>query len=202
MWWIFKRKREIERLKNEIRGSFDNVKKDFEKVGQWITHIDGKYKEHDEEISEIKEAIFNLQEGLDELKESIYLIKPELFKHKQTTVHKQTAVQTVQTAVQTAVQTGDLSGLTLMERAIVWALVNSEMSLSYEDLAVILGKNKSTIRGQVNNIKQKYNGLIAEKRELNGKKRLYIPGEVKEKILKSVKVRVKSSKKGKKSKKK
>ena len=59
-----------------------------------------------------------------------------------------------------------------MERAIVWALLNADMRLSYEDLAALLGKDKSTIRGQINTIKQKNSNIIMEAREANGKKRL------------------------------
>jgi chromosome segregation and condensation protein ScpB len=68
--------------------------------------------------------------------------------------------------------------------------MNSEMKLSYEDLALLLGKEKSTIRGQVNAIKQKKEGLIEEISEKNGKKRVYVPEEIKEKLAKYAKVRV------------
>jgi len=87
-----------------------------------------------------------------------------------------------------------------MERAIIWALINSgeEMKLSYDDLAALLGKNKSTIRGQINGLKQKSEGLVEEIRESNGKKRLFIPEKMRQFIVKSVKVRVNNSKKPKK----
>jgi chromosome segregation and condensation protein ScpB len=104
---------------------------------------------------------------------------------------KQTVVTPVQNVVQTAVQTNVLENLSLMERAIVWALANSDQKLSYEDLAVVLGKDKSTIRGQINAIRQKSEGLIEESREANGKKRLYIPEEMRQIMLKNGKVRVK-----------
>jgi predicted transcriptional regulator len=87
-----------------------------------------------------------------------------------------------------------------MERAIVWALLNSEMKLSYEDLAALLGKDKSTIRGQINTIKQKNNDLIKEYRETTGKKRIYIPEEIKNNLLKNVKIKIINEKKGKKGK--
>ena len=85
--------------------------------------------------------------------------------------------------------------------ALLWALLNANdgMKLSYDDLAALLGKNKSTIRGQINAIKQKNEGLIEEIRESNGKKRLYIPEKAKNFLLKSVKVRVKSNKKSQKA---
>jgi len=65
------------------------------------------------------------------------------------------------------------------------------MRLSYEDLAALLGKDKSTIRGQINTIKQKNANIILESIEPNGKKRLYVPEEVRNKIIKSVKVKIK-----------
>ena len=65
------------------------------------------------------------------------------------------------------------------------------MKLSYDDLAAMLGKERSTIRGQINTIKQKSESLIEEIIEKNGKKRVFIPEEIKEKMLKKTKVRVK-----------
>ena len=57
-----------------------------------------------------------------------------------------------------------------------------------------MGKEKSTIRGQINTIKSKSEGLIEESIEKNGKKRVFIPEEIKEKMLKKQKVRVSESK--------
>ncbi|MCK5044063.1 hypothetical protein KAR52_03620 [Candidatus Pacearchaeota archaeon] len=72
------------------------------------------------------------------------------------------------------------------------------MKLSYDDLSAILGKERSTIRGQINVIKQKSESLIEELIEQNGKKRIYIPEEIKEKMLKKSKVRVNGPKRSKK----
>ncbi|MEK6827557.1 MAG: HTH domain-containing protein, partial [Nanoarchaeota archaeon] len=103
-------------------------------------------------------------------------------------------VYAVQTGVQTGVQTPNLSQFSVTERAILWVLLNSEMKLSYDDLAAMLGKERSTIRGQINTIKQK-SEIIEEEIEKNGKKRVFIPEEIKEKMLKKTKVRVNSKKK-------
>ena len=194
MFWFFNRKKEVEKFKQEVQDSFNHVRQDFNKVGQWIKHIDGKSANQDKEISDIKEHIFQIQSDLDEIKSFVSVFGQGAGKQVQTGVDKQTGVGVVQTPVQTAVQTAFLDGLTVMERAIVWALLNSEMRLSYEDLAALLGKDKSTIRGQINTIKQKSEGLIEEFSESNGKKRLYIPEKMREIILKSVKVRVKEGK--------
>ena len=60
--------------------------------------------------------------------------------------------------------------------------------------AAMLGKSRSTIRGQVNNMQSKGGKLIHEIIEENGKKRMYIPENIKEKMLKKSKVKVKNKK--------
>lgn len=204
MFVFFKRKKEVESLKEEVRESFSHVKTDFNKVAEWIKHLDGKDKSRDKEIEEIKDQISSLKSGLEEIKELISVFKPHLsrglFKQSKQLFNKQVEAVGVQTVVQTAVQTDFLDKLTVMERAIIWALLNSDMKLSYEDLAALLGKDKSTIRGQINTLKQKAGEIIQESREINGKKRLFIPENVQSKILKSVKVKVKEEKEASKSK--
>ncbi len=183
---------------NEVQNSFKNVKQDFNKVGEWIKHIDGKHVSQSNEIDIIKNQLLDIQNDIFEIKDTISFFNPQISKHVQTPNTKQTAVASVQTVVQTVVQTDVLSNLTVMERGIVWALLNSDMKLSYEDLSSLLGKNKSTIRGQINIIKQKNSNLIMEYREIGGKKRLYIPDEIKKSIVKNIKIRVSHQKSGKK----
>ncbi len=205
MFGFFKKKKRLEKLEKEIQDSFEHVKKDFGKVSQWITHLDGKHTSHEDELDCLKDAISELKNDMQEVKDFVSFFGPhlskQLFKQTPTAVQKQTGGEAVQTPVQTAVQTGFLEGLTVMERAIVWALINADMKLSYEDLAALLGKGKSTIRGQINGIKQKSESLIKEVTEPNGKKRLYVPEETRNFILKSVKVRVDNKNKSKKKKK-
>lgn len=199
MLGLFGHKKRVEKLRIEVQDSFDHVKKDFNKVGEWIRHLDDKHTTHTKEISEIKDQLLTIQEDLMELKDFVSFFGPQiskgLSKQMQTKEVKQPLPVAVQTTVQTPVQTDILDNLTVMERAIVWALLNSDMRLSYEDLAALLGKDKSTIRGQINTIKQKREGLIEEARELNGKKRLYIPEKIRGLVIKSVKVKVREAKK-------
>ena len=63
------------------------------------------------------------------------------------------------------------------------------MKLSYADLAAMLGKRRATIRGQINSIKQKSEGLIEEIVSENNKKRLFISEKVKTALLKTQKVK-------------
>ena len=199
MFWFLTGKSKVKKLEGEIKSSFDSVKQDFDKVGKWIDHFDGKKESHEKEIEGLKDAVSTLQKDFDELKGLFSFFGQGSSKQPPTVSNKQAQGVYVQSPVQTGVQTSILSNLTTMERVIVWALLNSDMRLSHDDLSALLGKSKSTIRGQINSIKQKSEGLIRESKESNGKKRLYIPDQMREIVVKSVKVRVDKSKKYKKT---
>ncbi|MFH0712226.1 MAG: hypothetical protein V1889_03890 [archaeon] len=194
MFGLFGHRKRINELKLEIRDSFDYVKKDFNKVGEWIRHLDDKHGSYENEIAEIKNQILAIQDDLMGLKDFVSFFSSQwprgLFKQSRTDEVKQTMGGGAQSLVQTPVQTNILNNLTIMERAIVWTLLNSEMKLSYEDLATLLGKDKSTIRGQINTIRQKNNDVILETREINGKKRVYIPDNIKFSLIKGLKIKI------------
>ncbi|MFH1307224.1 MAG: hypothetical protein ABIH72_00030 [archaeon] len=193
--WLFGGKKEVEEIKNDVKKSFHTIKNDMDTVSNWIKHLNSSDEKLDFKISDINERLSSIEDEFQGMKNALAFLEggfsKRLFKQRQTAVRKQTAVEGVQIPIQTAVQTGDsvdLSVLSVMERALVFILLNTDMKLSYDDLAAMLGKSRATIRGQINTIKQKSEGLIEEIMESNGKKRLYVPEEVKEKLLKKVKV--------------
>ncbi len=204
MFW-FSEKKKVKKLEENTKRGFQEVKDDFEKVGKWIKHLDNKDKQLFDVLNELRVEISSIQDEVESIREAVSLINftkdgKQVFK-KQTAVDKQTAVYPIQEPVQTAVQTANFSQilqqLSANERLIVFTLLNAEeeMKLSYEDLARLLGKERSTIRGQINSIKQKSEGLVYELTEPNGKKRVYVPEEIREKLLKYAKVRVGGDKK-------
>ncbi|MBX4212543.1 hypothetical protein KW787_03770 [Candidatus Pacearchaeota archaeon] len=199
--WLFGKK--DKKLEHEVKESFSGVKKDMDVVGKWVKHLDSRDKQLFDLVNELKNDLSSVKDEIEGMKEAIEMTNQvardkQLFK-KLPILDKQTAVGGVDNAVQTAVQTGSfyeiLKNLTAHERLVLFTLMNSDMKLSYEDLAMLLGKERSTIRGQVNAIRQKRPGLIEEISEKNGKKRVFVPLEIKEKLSKYAKVRVK--KKGK-----
>ena len=194
MFWWFGGKKEVERVEEDTKKGFEAVKKDVSAVSGWIKHLDSEKKLQQKEIQEIHEVLSSIKEEMDGLKNVVSFIgemKPaRVFKTPKQLFNKQTGVYAVQTGVQTAVQTPKLDQFSVTERAILWVLLNTDMKLGYEDLAAMLGKEKSTIRGQINRIKQKSEGIIEESIEKNGKKRVFIPENIKEKLLKKQKVRV------------
>ncbi len=194
--WFFKKKG-VEQIKEETKKGFDAVKKDISSIGEWIKHLNSKENKQDEEIKELKEILSSVNDEIENLKNVLSIItelKPKSnFKTPKQLLNKQTAVYPVQTAVQTAVQTPNLSNFSMTEKAIIWVLLNAEinMKLSYDDIASLLGKDRSTIRGQINALKSKSEELIEEIVEKNGRKRVFIPEKMREKLLKKTKVRVK-----------
>ena len=164
----------------------------------WIKHLDSEKNMHKKEIEELKDSLSSIKEEIEGLKNVISIMgdikSRKVFKTSKQVFDKQTGVYAVQTGVQTGVQTPKLSQFSVTERAILWILLNTEMKLSYDDLAAMLGKERSTVRGQINTMRQKSEGIIEEEIEKNGKKRVFIPEDIKEKMLKKTKVRVKSGK--------
>ncbi|MEX0920576.1 MAG: hypothetical protein WDZ69_03280 [Candidatus Pacearchaeota archaeon] len=196
--WFFKKK-DVESLKEDTKNSFDLVKKDINSMSTWIKHLDSERNLQKEDIEEIKETLSTINEEIEGIKNVVSImneLKPKQQKQTAKQVFdKQTGVYAVQTGVQTGVQTPNFDQFSVTERAILWVLLNSDMRLSYDDISSILGKERSTVRGHINRIKQKSDGLVEEVVEKNGKKRVFIPEETREKLLKKAKVRVRSKKK-------
>ena len=200
--WFKKRveKEEFDELKQGVQTAFEKIKQDIGNTSAWIKHLDERENGRDDTISDIYEELSTVRSELENVKNIIDILgNNKSFKQRQTLFNKQTAVEAVQTPVQTAVQSQFLShfldSLSVTERAIVWILLNSDLKLSYDDLAAMTGKERATIRGQLNSIKQKSQGLIAEQVEGNNKKRFFVPEKIKGVMLRKVKVRLKRGKK-------
>jgi hypothetical protein len=198
MFGWFLGKKDVEKAKEEAKKGFENVKKDMSSISGWIKHLDSEKNLQKKEMEDLKDILSTIQEEVEGVKNVLAIMNDmktnTVFKTPKRLSNKQAAVYPVQTAVQTAVQTPDFDQFSITERAIIWILLNADMKLSYDDLAAMLGKERSTIRGQINAIKQKSESLIEETIEKNGKKRIFIPEILREKLLKKTKVRIKKAK--------
>jgi hypothetical protein len=198
--WLFKKvqKDEFEQHKSGVQTALNTVKQDMTSLSKWIKHLDEQDSSIKDEVKSINTELNYIRQDLEEMKKMLSetsVPKFEIpFKQQQTTQHKQTTVFDIQTAVQTDVQAAFFNKLSLSEKALVMILVNSDMKLSYEDLGAMMAKDTATIRGQINSIKQKCNGLIEEQVEKNNKKRIYIPEKIKGILLKRAKIRGKREK--------
>ena len=194
LFGLFKKKDDPEELKQEVKQAFSAVKQDINKAAEWITHLHNRHNHHETKFDVLNSRLSTIENDLEEIKNFMNFFSTrtnakmfkQLSKQEQTAVYKQTAVEAVQTPVQTGVQTVLLGNLSVMERAIAWVLLNTDMKLSCEDIAAILNKERATIRGQLNSIKQKNEGLLSEILEKNGKKRFYIEESFKDLVLSKV----------------
>ena len=183
-------KRDVDELKMAVQTGFNKVKQDMDSYSQWIKHLDKHNSEANSDMEELKVDLATAKDELENIKNMLAIVgKGSFYQQSPTVFNKQTASVDVLNTVQSTVQTVFLDNLTTNERAIVFVLMNSDLKLSYEDLAAMLGKRKSTIRGQVNSIKQKSEGLIEEIVGENNKKRVFIPEQTRELLLKTNKVR-------------
>lgn len=189
LWWGRKKKEESG---EKIKASFDSVKQDISKISAWIKHLKTKDEGHEDKIQGIYKEILEIKQDIDGIKQFVSFfdtrVASRVFRRSSTAVDKHTRVEGVQTPVYTAVQTAFLRGLTQNEKVILWILLNSEQKLSCEDIAVLLAKDKSTVRSQINNIKQKNESLINEFIEKSGKKRYYVNEKLKGILLKKMKI--------------
>jgi len=194
MFWFLKKKvekEEFEQLKQAVQSGFSRAKDDIRKTSKWIKHLDVNDSELKDEIFGLNEEIATMKNEIENLKNMVSIVgNKRPISRDQTSTNKQSTDYRGLNAVQTGVQTVFLSKLSTTERAIIFILLNSDMKLSYEDLAAMMGKSKSTIKGQVNNIRLKSEGLIEEQISENNKKRVYIPENMCEMLLKTRKVRV------------
>jgi len=186
VFWFFKKRdahahKRIDEMHEILKNSFSNLKNDMNHVSDWMKYSKKKDTDDDKKLD-------NLNSRLDELEQLFGQLQTDI-RSKQTSVHVQTPVQTgVQTQKASKKDYYDglevaLRNLTTMERTVVWMLLNTDLKMSYDDMCVALGKDKSTLRGQINNIKQKAEGLVSEFSEPNGKKRFYINDELREHLL-------------------
>lgn len=194
--WLFKKesKEDFEEHKQSVQTALNRVKQDMEHVGKWLKHLNESDSDIKKDVNEIKEDLSIIKNELAEIRDRVLEENPvhtevPIIKQRQTARDKQTADYDVQTAVQTGVQAAFFERLSISEKALVGILMSSDMKLSYEDLAVMTGKDPTTVRGQVNSIKQKAEGLVEEQVEKNGKKRLFVPEKIKGILLKKVKNR-------------
>ena len=155
--WIFGKK-ESEKIKEDTKKGFESVKKDIVSVSGWIKHLDSEKNLQQKEIEELKRVLSSVQNEIEGIKNVVSMFGElktnKVFKTNRQVFNKQTGVYAVQTGVQTGVQTPNFNQFSTTERAILWVLLNTDMKLSYDDLAAMLGKERSTIRGQINSIKQ------------------------------------------------
>ncbi|MBS3108573.1 hypothetical protein J4409_01750 [Candidatus Woesearchaeota archaeon] len=201
-WWLKKRDysdygEKIGNINSSLHKSFSNVKTDITNLINMFNKLNENHDVKDKKIAIIEKRIDDLEGVFSDMlvnfkqNTAIGHMFEQPFGHKQTDVRLKQNVMIVQTD-----RLGDkwTKNLTPMERVIMNILLNTNIKLSYEDLSVMIGRDSSTIRGQMNNIKQKNESLVCEYIERTGKKRFFIDEQRKNEILKERAILVKRAK--------
>ena len=71
--WFFRQK-EVEKIKEDTKRSFDSVKNDIQDVSQWIKHLNFQKSVQENEIKGIKEDLSSIKEELEGLKNMVSIL--------------------------------------------------------------------------------------------------------------------------------
>ncbi len=197
VWWLFRRKRDDDvnekfvNLHESLHTSFSNIKKDMADLNKWLDSFKNKHESHDQRFELLNRRVNDIEEVIEEMQGVWTTVQTAVqtggvSKQQQTDIRPNIRLRVSKQGEEELSMVERLRKLTMMERAVVWTLLNTDLKLSYDDLSVALGKDKSTLRGQINNIKTKSEGLVEEHHEKDGKKRFYISEKTKSELLKGV----------------
>ena len=192
MVWGFFRKKEawiherFESLHRHLGVSFSAIKKDMTEINRWLYAFQEQHKNHKKGYTEIERRVREIEAILPSLLrdlEAMQTVVQTAVQNKQSYKQQQTNSRLGQTQDEPFMS--QLRGLSITERAIVWVLLNTDLKYSYEDLKSALGKDESTLRGQINQIKKRCPHLIHEYAENSGKKRFFIDEKIKSELFKT-----------------
>ncbi len=177
--------KKFKEINNSLTSSFLKIKEDILSISTHLGDLHTHKENHSELIKELDSRIKTLENFIEDILSNQPRVQTtHVSKQTQTNVRPKRMSVPVQTEVLES-----LKRLTPMERSLVWALLNTDIRLSYSDLSRILGKDESTVRGQVSNIKRKTDDLVLEQSENSGQKRFYVEERVKNKIMRKYKVK-------------
>lgn len=192
---------------NNLGEKFDNIHsslhKSFLNVKMDVTHLIAKIDKINEdhimkksEIEELNKRVNQIEQIIDHMFNQKTRVFGQPFEVKQTNIGFKQPNSFIRTDNQMD-RKGDkwTRNFTPMERTIINILLNTDMQLSYDDLSVMMGRDKSTIRGQMNNIKMKNELLVTEIVQKDGKKRFYVEDRLKSEILRERNMLIKANSK-------
>src|SRR3989338_7405429 len=162
---------ELEEMHKRVSESFSRVKKDIDKIGGWISHLDHHKKTHDSRIEELERRILAVEHHL---RGSATIERSSVQSFNRVQSRSNQSFMNVQSLS---------DKITPKEKNVILCLLESDFPLEYSMLAKKLGISVITTRRHINDIK-KSGFNIEERMDVNTKRKVFfIKNEIKRAIL-------------------
>ncbi|MEK6862602.1 MAG: HTH domain-containing protein [Nanoarchaeota archaeon] len=181
-FWFFGRKKdaEINNLKNNLRGSFSNIKGDISLINEVLNHFRERHSNYDKKFEHLERDIAEIRHLLEK-KDKIATRRSSF---ERSIVHERS--RAFKRSNQSFMNVQSLKKLkeylTPAQKRVIQMLNLAEIPLEYEDLAKELKLSVITVRRHINDIK-KMGFQIKEKMNIDtGRKVFFIENVVKRAI--------------------
>mgnify|MGYP001618306362 CR=1 FL=1 len=171
-FWFFGKKKdeEIEGLKNNLKHSFSNIKRDFSLINELLDHFREKHSNHDQKFERLERNIAEIRHILEKKDK----IATERSNFERSIIHERS--RAFKRSNQSFMNVQSLKKLkeylTPAQKRIIQILNVAEIPLEYEDIARELGVSIITIRRHVNDIK-KMGFQVREKFNIDTKRKVF-----------------------------
>jgi biotin operon repressor len=187
-WFFGKKNNEIEKVRENLKHSFSNIKNDIQSIHGVLKHFKQKHEDHDEKHSLHSERFDKIE---DEIAKIYEILKEfDRHSHERSIVHER--VQSFNRSNQSFMNVQSLEDLkerlTTSQKRVIQLLNTTDIPLEYEDIAHELKLSIITIRRHINDIK-KIGFQVKEKVDINKKRKVFYLDLGVKKAIKAIKVR-------------
>jgi DNA-binding CsgD family transcriptional regulator len=182
-FWFFGKKRdgEINKLKENLKGSFLNIKGDIRSIHTILSLFKEKHESHDQKFERLERDLAEIRQLLEKRPK----IATESKSMERSIVHERS--RAFKRSNQSFMNVQSLKNLkevlTPAQKRVIQLLNSTEVPLEYEEIARELKLSIVTVRRHINDIK-KMGFRITEKMNIDTKRKIfYIEGAMKRAIL-------------------
>src|SRR3989338_189718 len=162
---------ELEEMHKRVSESFSRVKKDIDKIGGWISHLDHHKKTHDSRIEELERRIIAVEHHL---RGSATIERSSIQSFNRDQSRSNQSFMNVQSLS---------DKITPKEKRVILCLLEAQMPLEYSEIAKKLEVSVITTRRHINDIKKSGFKIEEKMNTLTKRKVFYIDQRTKKALL-------------------
>lgn len=204
MFWFKKRGEDavsdkIKTLDINVKDSFDNLKKDMQKVSDWITNFNSKESTQEKRLNLLEERIEHLNMMVEHtfnnsvVERSNSRNEEEIAENERVFTRVQSFNRSVQPFMNVHEHT-DLEVLTPAQKQVIALLTYSGGPMGYDEISKGLGINEVTARRHINDIRRAGFSIKRKVSVNNRRNMFYLDKEVRDKMGSNETVKVSKSK--------